>query len=43
MDLPLYGFILQNDDYLIDMGTIDKYNKANKDIEKRKFSYNYNE
>jgi mannose-1-phosphate guanylyltransferase/mannose-1-phosphate guanylyltransferase/phosphomannomutase len=43
MDLPLYGFILQNDDYLIDMGTIDKYSKANKDIEKRKFSYSYNE
>ena len=31
-DLPLYGYLLKPEDYLIDIGTIDNYRQANLDI-----------
>lgn len=34
LDLPVYGYVLKPEDYLIDIGTPDKYRKANEDIEK---------
>ena len=32
LGLPIYGFKLKPDDYLIDIGTLDKYEKANNDV-----------
>jgi len=32
LSLPIYGYALKSQDYLIDIGTIEKYNQANKDI-----------
>jgi len=32
LDLPVYGYVLDPQDYLIDIGTIDKYHRVNKDI-----------
>ena len=34
--LPLYGYRLTSADYLIDIGTIDKYRKANQDVKSLK-------
>ncbi len=31
IDLPVYGYVLKPDDYLLDIGTIDKYQQANED------------
>ncbi len=31
-DLPVYGYILKDDDYLVDIGTIEKYRQANEDM-----------
>jgi NDP-sugar pyrophosphorylase family protein len=31
-DLPIYGYTLTSDDYLIDIGTIERYRQANEDI-----------
>jgi NDP-sugar pyrophosphorylase family protein len=36
LSLPIYGYALKSQDYLIDIGTIEKYNQANKDIMKFK-------
>ncbi len=32
LSLPIYGYVLKPQDYLIDIGTIGKYNQANKDV-----------
>lgn len=32
LGLPVYGYVLKPEDYLIDIGTWDKYHQANKDI-----------
>ena len=31
-NIPICGFVLKHDDYLIDIGTIDKYKRANEDV-----------
>ena len=31
-DLPVYGYVLKDDDYLVDIGTIEKYRQANEDM-----------
>jgi NDP-sugar pyrophosphorylase family protein len=31
--IPVYGYVLKPDDYLIDIGTIENYRKVNEDIE----------
>ena len=31
LDLPVYGYVLKPEDYLIDIGTWDKYHKADED------------
>jgi len=31
--LPIYGYVLRPDDYLLDIGTVDKYDKAKNDVE----------
>ena len=31
-DLPVYGYILKDDDYLVDIGTIEKYRQADEDM-----------
>ncbi len=36
LGLPLYAYHLEDDDYLLDIGTAEKYNQANQDIEARK-------
>ena len=33
LHLPVYGYVLKTKDYLIDIGTTDKYRKANEDVE----------
>jgi NDP-sugar pyrophosphorylase family protein len=32
LGLPVYGYVLKPEDYLIDIGSVDKYDKANEDI-----------
>lgn len=32
LDLPLYGYVLNSEDYLIDIGTAEKYQRANEDV-----------
>jgi len=32
LDLPVYGYVLDPQHYLIDIGTIDKYHKVNEDV-----------
>jgi NDP-sugar pyrophosphorylase family protein len=32
LELPLYGYLLEPGDCLIDIGTLDKYHKANEDV-----------
>ena len=39
LDLPVYGYVLKPEDYLIDVGTLDKYHKANEDIEKASLTF----
>ena len=39
--LPVYGHILNPDDYLIDIGTIDNYRKANEDVRAGKVKIRY--
>ena len=31
-NIPVYGYLLGPDKYLIDIGTIETYNQANKDV-----------
>lgn len=33
LELPLYGYLLEPEDYLIDIGTLDKYHKAQRGLE----------
>jgi len=40
---PLYGYTLTSADYLIDIGTIDKYLKANEDVKSGKVKMTYEE
>lgn len=40
-DLPVYGYVLKPEDYLIDIGTIDKYRKANEDVKVGKVKIKY--
>jgi len=35
-NLPIYGYVLKPQDYLIDIGTIEKYRQANDDVEARR-------
>ncbi len=39
LDLPVYGYVLKPEDYLIDIGTLDKYHKANEDIKKGSLTF----
>jgi len=36
LGLPVYGYLLKPEDYLIDIGTLDKYHKANEDAKEGK-------
>lgn len=42
-NLPVYGYVLKPEDYLIDIGTMDKYHKANEDIKADKVKIRYEE
>jgi len=42
-NLPVYGYVLRQEDYLIDIGTIDKYLKANEDVKSGKVKMTYEE
>jgi len=39
--LPVYGYILQPEDYLIDIGTLEKYQQANEDVKAGKVKISY--
>jgi NDP-sugar pyrophosphorylase family protein len=41
LGVPVYGYALAPTDYLIDIGTIDKYRKANEDVEAGKIRIRY--
>jgi NDP-sugar pyrophosphorylase family protein len=41
--LPVYGYVLTHEDYLIDIGTIDKYLKANEDVKSGKVKMTHEE
>lgn len=43
LHLPLYGYVLKSEDYLIDIGTIEKYRKANEDVKARTVKIRYEE
>jgi len=43
LNRPVYGYCLKPDDYLIDIGNIEKYRKANEDIEASKVKIRYGE
>ena len=43
LNLPIYGYVLKPDDYLTDIGTIEKYQKANEDIKAGKVKIRYGE
>jgi len=32
LDLPVYGYVLNPEDYFIDIGTVEKYHKVNEDV-----------
>jgi len=32
LGVPIYGYLLNPEDYLLDIGTMDQYHKANEDI-----------
>ena len=38
-NLSVYGYILRDDDYLVDIGTIEKYRQANEDIANGKIRF----
>ena len=42
-NFPVYGYVLRHKDYLIDIGTIDKYLKANEDVKSGKVKMTYEE
>ncbi len=39
--LPFYGYVLKPEDYLIDIGTIEKYHAANNDVQAGKMKIKY--
>lgn len=41
LGLPFYGYVLNPDDYLIDIGTIEKYHAANNDVQAGKMKIKY--
>jgi len=43
LHLPVYGYVLKAEDYLIDIGTLDKYQKANNDVEAGKIKIRHEE
>lgn len=43
LGLPTYGFKLKPEDYFIDIGTLDKYQKANNDVEAGKIRIRHEE
>lgn len=43
LGVPIYGYLLNPEDYLLDIGTIDKYNKANEDIKAGRVKIRYEE
>ena len=43
LSLPAYGYVLKPDDYLLDIGTTDKYQKANEDVRAGKVKIRYEE
>lgn len=42
-NFPVYGYVLRHEDYLIDIGTIDRYLKANEDVKSGKVKMKYEE
>ena len=36
LGLPVYGYSLKSEDYLLDIGTMSKYRKANDDVKARR-------
>lgn len=40
-NLPVYGYVIAQEDYLIDIGTVDKYLKANEDVKLGKVKIEY--
>ena len=43
LDLPIYTYILKPEDYLIDIGTTEKYQKANEDVKAGRVKIRYEE
>ena len=43
LGLPAYGYCLNHEDYLTDIGTIDKYHQANEDVTAGKVKISYEE
>lgn len=43
LGLPIYGFKLKPEDYFIDIGTLDKYQKANNDVKASKIRIRHEE
>ena len=43
LHLPVYGYVLEPEDYLIDIGTIDKYRKADDDVRAGKVKIKHGE
>lgn len=43
LGLPVYGCVLKSEDYLIDIGTIEKYRKANEDVKAGRVEIRYEE
>ena len=43
LDLPVYGYVLKPKDYLTDIGTIERYRKANEDVRAGRVKIRYEE
>jgi len=41
LGLPFYGYVLKPEDYLIDIGTIEKYHAANSDVKEGRMKVKY--
>ncbi len=41
LNLPIFGYVLKPEDYLIDIGTIEKYHNANEDVKAGKVKIGY--
>ena len=41
LGLPFYGYVLVPEDYLIDIGTVEKYHTANRDVKAGKMEIKY--